>query len=90
MPFHGFYRHLVSWPIIWNARSNYMENAVKLFLQVSTAQSFQVNIEYYYFLMLSLTGTTDAIKFLVYDIRGDQMSRRVTSATQLSADRTTR
>ena len=42
-----FDRHLESGHAIWKAHSNKMENAVKFFSQVYTAQIFQVNIEYY-------------------------------------------
>ena len=42
--FHGFSAILNEGSPIWNARSNYMENSVKLFSQVCVAQSFQVNI----------------------------------------------
>ena len=34
--FYGYHRHLESGHSIWNARSNFMQNAVKLFSQKST------------------------------------------------------
>ena len=46
-PFHGIFHHLESGHSSWNAHSDYMEAAVKLFSQVYTAQNFQVNIWYY-------------------------------------------
>ena len=46
-PFMVFDCHVELGHSSWNAASSYMENAVKLFSQVHTAQSFQVNIEYY-------------------------------------------
>ena len=38
---------------------------------------------------MSLTGTTDAIQFLMHGIRGDQISCHVISAIQLSTNQTT-
>ena len=46
-PFHGIFHHLESGHSSWNAHSDFMETAVKLFSQVYTAQNFQVNIWYY-------------------------------------------
>ena len=46
-PFHGIFHHLESGHSSWNAHSDYMETAVKLFSQVYTAQIFQLNIWYY-------------------------------------------
>ena len=46
-PFTVFGHQIECGEYIWNARSNYMENASKLFSKVSSAQSFKVNIKYY-------------------------------------------
>ena len=52
--------HFETGHAIWNALSNYMENALKLFFQVHNAQSFQVNIKYHASLYSQFI--TDSIK----------------------------